>query len=230
MHPIACTIIHTHSLLIVMIYCRCERGVLTNCYPSSELMPYQGTANFKYTQESPTVTLRKAVMTRKGGTISATALVLAKEVDVLADTSVLSVQVIVTQIIPLKCLNKDNSENNDKCIITRVESSSSVSSLSKRRKNQVQLQYKWKRRKVAVDHEKRKIIKEGGWLNDKHIEAANNYIAEEAVSQSCWATKSSAWPNRCIRYLPRTIHTNPKCSRQSLVHSCKKLFICCACV
>ena len=128
-----------------LIYYRCERSVLTNCYPSSELMPYQGTANFKYTQESPTVTLREAVMTRKGGT-KCNCIGSCKS----GRCSCRHIGFECSCHCHPKnssCLNKDSSEDNDgTCTISRVESSSNVSSLSKRQKNQVEL-HKRKRRK-----------------------------------------------------------------------------------
>ena len=148
-------------------------------------MPYQGTANFKYTQELPTVTPREAVKVRKGGT-KCNCTGSCKR----GRCSCTHVGFECSSFCHLKnssCLDKDNSEvNDDKCTITKVENSSSVSSLSKRRKNQVEVQCKLKHRKVAsgvsVDDEEKRIIKEGGWLNDKHIEAANILLRKQFPS------------------------------------------------
>ena len=47
---------------------RCENGIISNCYPIGELMPYTGSVPFKYSADSsklPTLSLREAARTKK---------------------------------------------------------------------------------------------------------------------------------------------------------------------
>ena len=119
---------------------RCEHGILSTYYPSSELMPYQGVLEFPsidYNPNASTITLREAAQTQRDR-IRCNCSSNCKKGRCSCRSAGLDCS---SHCHPRNssCLNKkditskDSSE--DECIITKVESSDVVSDFAKRKRN-----------------------------------------------------------------------------------------------
>lgn len=161
--------------LHVYFYYRCEHGILSTCYPSSELMPYKG--SYDCGSKSCTISLREAAKIQQRDKVKCNCNSTCKRGRCSCRAAGFDCS---SHCHPNNsaCLNKES----DDCVITEVEHPDGMSKLAIRKhKLELKSRQKRKHRKIENDSEAshinirdREEITNHQWLRYSHIIAANS--------------------------------------------------------